>query len=336
MIRRAALLMTGILAAAAVWVAPPPADAGLRTFGTYDSIAVPDYSRITKSVWVTGTGGVITGVRATLNNLSHSYPGDLNIVLISPEGVAVPLMSDACGGGDLSGLTLSFTDAASTYLPEADACTAGTYRPTNYQKDVPELSGMNLKPTMAAFKGGQADGKWLLLATDDATGDVGSIAGGFTLEIQYAKKAAILINPLGKASKYPINFSVTKNAKIKDVNVSMRLWHPWVADLMMVLIGPHGQQVRLLASVCPGPVRDKVLIIDDQAKHGPPARGCAGGRFKPAGPTGIPLPGMAGSSLPQLKAFNNTRAKGVWKLYVYSTDDAGMLIEKPKLQITYR
>ncbi|WP_353957823.1 hypothetical protein [Peribacillus sp. NJ4] len=48
---------------------------------------------------VAGLTGTIAEVTVTLNNMSHTFPADLDILLVGPQGQNVLLMSDA--GGEL-------------------------------------------------------------------------------------------------------------------------------------------------------------------------------------------------------------------------------------------
>jgi T5SS/PEP-CTERM-associated repeat protein len=61
---------------------------------------------------VTGLGGTITNLTVTLSGLSHTFPDDLDILLVGPGGQKVMLMSDAGGGFALGNATLVFDDAA--------------------------------------------------------------------------------------------------------------------------------------------------------------------------------------------------------------------------------
>ena len=45
--------------------------------------------------------GVISDVNVALGGLSHTFPADLDVLVVSPEGTAVLLASDICGGTDV-------------------------------------------------------------------------------------------------------------------------------------------------------------------------------------------------------------------------------------------
>src|SRR5262249_54587115 len=62
--------------------------------GTTSGVAAPYPSTFT----VAGAGGVIAKATITLNRVNHTFPDDLDILLVSPAGQKIMLMSDAGGG----------------------------------------------------------------------------------------------------------------------------------------------------------------------------------------------------------------------------------------------
>ena len=52
---------------------------------------------------VSGLTGPIAGVAVTLHRFGHTLPGDVDILLVSPSGDDVMLMSDACGRDENEG-----------------------------------------------------------------------------------------------------------------------------------------------------------------------------------------------------------------------------------------
>src|SRR5215207_3562500 len=67
---------------------------------------------------VAGVTGLVTSVSATLVNLTHPSPDDLDVLLVGPGGQTVVLMSDAGGSNAVSGVTLTFADTSSVSLPD--------------------------------------------------------------------------------------------------------------------------------------------------------------------------------------------------------------------------
>lgn len=167
--------------------------ASAATFASTTAVTIPSSgiaSPYPSSISVNGMPA--TGVRVksvTLNGLTHTFPGDIDIVLQSPTGTNVILMSDAGGGTDIVNGTLVFDDAAAGYLPAT--LVSGTYKPTNTAgpDDFPAPgpgSITQINPTLSGFTG-DFNGGWKLFVVDDAGGDFGSMSGwSITFEVQTA------------------------------------------------------------------------------------------------------------------------------------------------------
>ena len=85
----------------------------------------------------------------TLSNLSHTYPGDINALLVAPGGAKTLLMSHA-GDKPVVGVDLTFDDSASGPLPATGVLSPGTWRPTAYSPD-PQLGGFPANAPDAAL-----------------------------------------------------------------------------------------------------------------------------------------------------------------------------------------
>ena len=68
------------------------------------------------NIVVSGLSGTITKVTATLTNFSHTWPDDVDILLVGPAGQKLVLMSDAGGtnANAVTNLTFTFDDAAAS------------------------------------------------------------------------------------------------------------------------------------------------------------------------------------------------------------------------------
>ncbi|HXJ76522.1 MAG TPA: Ig-like domain-containing protein, partial [Candidatus Dormibacteraeota bacterium] len=92
---------------------------GTRSFTNTTAMTIPSVGNATPYgpvIAVSGMGGVISNVTATLRGLSHTYPADVDVLLVGPGGQNAMLMSDVGGAGDLVNLTLTFSDAAASGL----------------------------------------------------------------------------------------------------------------------------------------------------------------------------------------------------------------------------
>jgi len=164
---------------------------------------------------ITNVPGSIIGVNLTFSNLSHIFPDDLDILLVSPSGDAVVVMSDAGGGVALENRTFTLADGAGNPLPDTGGLPAlAVFRPTNYGIGDPFPSPAPLGPhagVFSAFNGKNANGDWKLFITDDSGGDDGDLEDGWALTIhtlQPVEPGPILTN-LGRTTNNMIRFAVS-------------------------------------------------------------------------------------------------------------------------------
>jgi uncharacterized repeat protein (TIGR01451 family) len=168
------------------------------TFANATGITIPDRgpgSPYPSTINVSGlTNGQVTQVRATLMGLTHTFPHDVNVLLVSPSGASTLLMSHTGGGHAVNNVNLTFDDGAAASLPNNDAISSGTFKPSSYESAVifprPAPGGGYAK-TLSALNARDPNGTWSLYVLDDATGDQGIIAGGWSLEIT----TATTVNP---------------------------------------------------------------------------------------------------------------------------------------------
>src|SRR6185503_14405390 len=82
---------------------------------------------------VSGMSGAISDVNVTLTGLSHTFPADIDMLLVSPDGQNAIVMSDAAGGGPgIVNCDLTLDDEAPSPLPSTVPSCPGTYQPANY------------------------------------------------------------------------------------------------------------------------------------------------------------------------------------------------------------
>ncbi|MCX7835857.1 MAG: S8 family serine peptidase [bacterium] len=108
---------------------------------------------------------IITDVNCLIN-INHTFVGDLEIRLISPQNTNVLLVDNRGGSGDNFTQTL-FDDEASTPITSGSPPFTGSFRPEGL---------------LSSFDGQNAQGQWALMVMDQATADVGTITQ-FTLQI---------------------------------------------------------------------------------------------------------------------------------------------------------
>jgi subtilisin-like proprotein convertase family protein len=171
-------------------VSAPSGQVGTATFASATSISIPSSgvaNPYPSALSVSGMAGTISNVTVTLKNISHTNPDDLDIILVSPSGKKVLLLSDAGGSGDLNNVTLTFGDAAAALLSNSGQLASGTYKPTNYNTNTDTFPspapGAPYGATLATFNGLDANGVWSLYVRDDASSNSGNIAGGWSLTV---------------------------------------------------------------------------------------------------------------------------------------------------------
>jgi uncharacterized repeat protein (TIGR01451 family) len=139
---------------------------------------------------VANVGGTVTKVTATLSNIHHTFPHDVDVLLVSPSGQEVVLMADTGGNHSLTNVTLTFDDAATNKLPAFFQIVSGTFKPTigNSNGAVgtflpPAPPSPHTNAFLSVFNGIDPNGTWSLYVVDDTLGDTGGIAGGWSLAI---------------------------------------------------------------------------------------------------------------------------------------------------------
>jgi subtilisin-like proprotein convertase family protein len=199
------LLAAGLAAVAALGLASA---ASAATFSNNEGITINDGSQFCSNfgaataagtatpypsvIAVSGLGPSVTDVNVSVSGLSHTWPDDVGLLLVSPTGQSVILMTDS--GGDLdhpaSGIDLAFDDAASrsapdntklksrTYLPSRGTTTAtppaDCTAPASFPLDAPQVP---YSTSLSEFTGTNPNGDWKLYVIDDSAVHTGFITG---------------------------------------------------------------------------------------------------------------------------------------------------------------
>jgi len=204
-----------------VTVTPPPG----QVFTSTGAISIPGTgtagpaSPYQSVLNVSGMVGKISKISVSIDGLTHTAPDDVDILLVSPTGAKVMLMSDAGGRNAISNVQLLF-DQTGAPLPDEGQITSGTYQPTDFEPGTDTFpSPAPAGPYPASFTsliGTSPNGAWSLFVVDDASGDVGQIVTGWSLRIESAPDITIntglpvIIPEDGTASiQFTINDQVT-------------------------------------------------------------------------------------------------------------------------------
>ncbi|MCS7091616.1 MAG: M12 family metallo-peptidase [Verrucomicrobiota bacterium] len=144
------------------------------------------------TVSLSGLTGRIARARVILVGLSHAFAGDLDILLVPPQGRPVLLMSDVGNGTNVNG-TLTFDDAALHLLPLEGPIRTSTNRPTPYDPDSDTgLTSVIPGPyatELAALHGSDPNGLWSLYIWDDTVADIGELSFGWRLELTLTSRS---------------------------------------------------------------------------------------------------------------------------------------------------
>jgi subtilisin-like proprotein convertase family protein len=170
---------------------------GPTTFTNATAVVIPSSGAATpypSSIVVSGLTGTISNVSVTLKNLSHTFPEDVGMLLVGPGGQKFVIIDGVIGGTPWANITYTLTDSAAGLIPKPGTPVSGSFKPTDYfTGDVfpaPAPAGPNQEPAPAGsatfasvFNGGNPNGTWSLYVFDFATGDSGTMAGGWDLSI---------------------------------------------------------------------------------------------------------------------------------------------------------
>src|SRR5262245_47310508 len=142
----------------------------------------------------------VVNVGVNLVGLQHTYPDDLDFLLVGPRGTNLEFWSDAGGPFDIRGSNFAIRDSGASLLPDdLVPIIPGTYRPADYDSQessddwgiVPNIvinhPGPNSTASFASAFGGVPldNSTWHLVIHDDAGGDVGRLFS-WSLDITYS------------------------------------------------------------------------------------------------------------------------------------------------------
>ncbi len=281
------------------------------------------------TIAVSGLVGTVTDVDVTFR-LTHTFPDDVDVLLVAPGGRNAVVMSDAGGANGVSDVGLYLDDDSGGPLPDSAALSTTVYQPADYAPadafpaPAPAPSGAT---ALSTFDGIDPNGTWSLFVVDDSPTDSGSST---QWGLAITTTGSIAIPPSGPATPYPSTVMVSGlPAPVTDVNLVLsRLSHAVPEHLDFLLVGPGGQRAVVMSDAggtsLGGPF---TLTLDDEAATPlPDGDGLASGTYRPANHAGddpfpppAPSPVGAGSSL---SVFDGTDPNGTWGLYAFD-DTAG-------------
>jgi subtilisin-like proprotein convertase family protein len=177
-------------------------------FTNTNQITIPDdgsASPYPSEISVSGLNGPITDVSVTLHRFGHADPDDVDILLVSPSGKGVILMSDACGITEGEDFTWTFSQSAPHPISVISGdCADFAYQPANYGSGdfwpTPAPPGP-YSTSLSAFDRTNPNGEWRLFVNDDSSGNTGFFTNHFTLGVttDTTPPTVVSVNPANDA-----------------------------------------------------------------------------------------------------------------------------------------
>jgi subtilisin-like proprotein convertase family protein len=180
-------------------------------------LAIPDDNvNGVNSIITLSEAGIISHVKVGVN-ISHTYIGDLRVVLAAP-GQAEVVLHDRTG--------------ASTH-------------------DLVKTYDVQTTPNLSQLKGKSITGDWKLTVSDLAGIDTGKLLS-WNLEIQLVSTRQVelesipsLAVPDNDPAGITDTIQMVESGDIQGINVWLDITHTWIGDLRVILIAPSGDEISL-------------------------------------------------------------------------------------------
>jgi len=276
--------------------------------------------------------GLVSKVNVNLVNFNHTATDDVDLVLVSPSGRKVMLMSDVGGSNPANNLSLEFDDTAPA-MPDNSPIAAGRYRPTDFEPGdsfpLPAPAGTAPAKTLGFLNGTDPNGTWQLFAVDDAGNNAGAVAGGWSLSIE-TSPSIVVVPDVGVANPYPSQRNISgRQGTVTSVKVQIRNFsHTSPDDVDILLVAPNGRRIILMSDVGGNTEVGSIdLTIDDNASASiPDDIPLTAGSFKPTNYESddtFPSPAPGGPvTATTLGSFFGSSPNGAWSLFVVDDNSA--------------
>jgi len=162
---------------------PPMRDTDPARIVIRDNDAADPYPA---TIEVEGLVGTVTNVRVRLNGVHHSFAGDVEALLVGPEGQNALVMGESIAQDVVTGTVITFDDLG----PGSPfRLVSGIFSPIHLlglgnAAFAPPAPGEPYAGSLSVFDGTEPNGTWRLFIQDDDTPDGGVIAGGWSLDVQ--------------------------------------------------------------------------------------------------------------------------------------------------------
>ncbi len=141
------------------------------------------------------TGGRIVQASVTIYGYTHTWQGDVALLLVAPNGRTVSLMNNgpACCGSsnDANNATVTFEDGAPAFTTSNFGPGSFTFAPVGTSGTVLPAPAPGGGGLLSSLAGVDPNGTWKLFVFDDEAGDIGQIAGGWSINFQSVGSSSV-------------------------------------------------------------------------------------------------------------------------------------------------
>ncbi|MCG8460688.1 MAG: IPTL-CTERM sorting domain-containing protein, partial [Holophagales bacterium] len=226
---------------------PPGCSLSASFFENLTVTPIVDNTTFTTDIVVAGAGTYLWDMQL-VTEITHTFPGDLDITLTSPAGTEVTITTDNGGTNDDSFNGTQWDDDA------GDITTPGPATDHTYSIGVTSTP-LVVEEALAAFVGEDPNGTWTLSVGDDATLDSGSL-NSWGLELATLSTAPTFgtTTSVTEVAALPINDNTTfdstltmagADAFLCDADLETFITHTFPGDLDITLTSPAGTVVTI-------------------------------------------------------------------------------------------
>ncbi len=181
------------------------------TFSNHDRLHIPwggtGYP-YPSSIYVGGMEGLVENITVTLNSLEHTFPADIEALLVGPNGRTVLLMANVGGGIDTSAITMTINDSGQEMPLNSAISSTVVYRPTNHglSDDMPSPAPSGPHGgSLSDFTKSDPNGVWKLYVYDTFDSDRGNFVGGWDLQIATLTTDTVIVSDTLPAGLSDVN-----------------------------------------------------------------------------------------------------------------------------------
>jgi uncharacterized repeat protein (TIGR01451 family) len=206
-------------------------------------------------------------------NITHTYTGDIEATLISPDGTRVLLVADRGGSGENFADTV-FDDDAATPISSGAAPFTGSFQPEEPLSGAAGISSL---------------GDWILEVVDDAGGDTGTLES-WTLTLTYPAQSC------GPSATYDYH-SLEADVCATGAGHLNGYWDTGEQIQFSLTVENDGTDPLTAVTAQVTPLTAGVTVIDDTADYGGIAEGASATSLSPHYTAELPLGLTCGQDL---------------------------------------